>query len=65
MRTNKVIAGMVLGVAFPALYYTWVMTVKNTWVQSIQTQIDNDIIDSHPDVLNPDKGRFGRRSPER
>ena len=35
MRTNRIIAGTILVLAYPLTYYTWVMTIKNTWVSTI------------------------------
>jgi hypothetical protein len=39
MKTNKLLASIVLGLSFPALYLLWVQNMKNTWVLSHQ-QID-------------------------
>lgn len=39
MKTNKLLASIVLGLSFPALYLLWVQNMKNTWVLSPQ-QID-------------------------
>ena len=35
MKTNKIIAGLILAVAYPLMYYSWTLTIKHTWVATI------------------------------
>ena len=39
MRTNKILAGIIVAVSYPILYYAWVKTIKNTWVSFSQLSL--------------------------
>lgn len=64
MRTNKVLAGIILLSSYPILYYTWVKSLQNTWVTTLFIQLENDIIHQHPDILRPEIGRFAWKDPK-
>ena len=37
MRKNKFLAGIVLAFSYPAMYYVWIKSIKNTWVLIVAT----------------------------
>ena len=58
LRVNIWVMRGILFTAYPLLYYSWVVHIKDTWVTPFSSQIENDVIKAHSDILHPEVGRW-------